>query len=323
LISRQKDTFCSTTISAAASDSSGRTTDSFKYDPFGRRIEKSSSAAASVFAYDDDNLIEETNSSGTVVARYAETENIDEPLAMLRSSATSYYEQDGVGSVTSLSNAAGALAQTYAFDSFGNLTASTGSVTNPFRYTARDFDTETNLQFSRARYYDPVSGRFLSEDPLAFDASLNFYSYVSNSPTSFNDPFGLAECVYSISQHTLVCTSNFVPPVGPTWSVQVGPGGVHSGDPGGCRDNPKCANNWGSGPIQPGRFKMNFDNRPEHQGWGDYRLEPSPYHWWHGPLERLHMARGGFELHIGSITHGCINADKTDPQAVGAFHAMQ
>jgi len=71
-----------------------------------------------------------------VVARYAETENIDEPLAMLRSSATSYYEQDGVGSVTSLSNAAGALAQTYAFDSFGNLTASTGSVTNPFRYTA-------------------------------------------------------------------------------------------------------------------------------------------------------------------------------------------
>src|SRR5580693_8251329 len=95
LISRQKDTFCSTTISAAASDSSGRTTDSFKYDPFGRRIEKSSSAATSVFAYDADNLIEETNSSGAVVARYSQTDNIDEPLAMLRSSATSYYNADG------------------------------------------------------------------------------------------------------------------------------------------------------------------------------------------------------------------------------------
>jgi RHS repeat-associated protein len=296
---------------------------SFKYDPFGRRIEKTTSSTTSIYAYDADNLIEETNAAGAVVARYAQTQNVDEPLAMLRSSTTSYFDQDGVGSVTSLSNTAGALAQTYTFDSFGKQTASSGSLVNPFQYTAREFDSETNLQFSRARYYDPATGRFLSEDPLNFDAGLNFYTYVSNSPTSFNDPFGLAECVYSISQHTLVCTSNFVPPVGPTWSVQVGPGGVHSGDPGDCRDNPKCANNFGSGPIQPGRYRMNFDNRPEHNGWGDYRLEPSPYSRWHGPLERLHLARGGFELHIGSITHGCINADKTDPQAVGAFHAMQ
>jgi hypothetical protein len=68
---------------------------------------------------------------------------------------------------------------------------------------------------------------------------------------------------------------------------------------------------------------MNFDNRPEHQGWGDYRLEPWPHHKGDGIRERLHLRRGGFELHIGSITHGCINADKTDPQAVDAFHAMQ
>ena len=57
--------------------------DSFKYDPFGRRIYKSSSTATSVYGYDGDNLIEETNSTGTVVARYEQTQNIDEPLAML------------------------------------------------------------------------------------------------------------------------------------------------------------------------------------------------------------------------------------------------
>jgi hypothetical protein len=56
--------------------------DSFKYDPMGRRIEKSSSATTSVFAYDGDNLIEETNASGGVVARYSQTQNIDEPLAI-------------------------------------------------------------------------------------------------------------------------------------------------------------------------------------------------------------------------------------------------
>jgi hypothetical protein len=60
---------------------------SFKYDPFGRRIYKSSTSGTSVYAYDGDNLIEETNSAGTVVARYEQTQNIDEPLAMLLSLA--------------------------------------------------------------------------------------------------------------------------------------------------------------------------------------------------------------------------------------------
>jgi hypothetical protein len=62
----------------------------FKYDPLGR-IEKISPTTTSIFAYDGDNLIEEANSSGGVVARYTQTDNIDEPLAMLRSSTTSYY----------------------------------------------------------------------------------------------------------------------------------------------------------------------------------------------------------------------------------------
>jgi YD repeat-containing protein len=100
---------------------------SFKYDPFGRRIYKSFSAGTtSVYAYDGDNLVEETNATGSVVARYSQTQNIDEPLAVLRSAATSYFHADGLGSVTSLSNAAGSIANTYTYDSFGKLTASTG-----------------------------------------------------------------------------------------------------------------------------------------------------------------------------------------------------
>ena len=140
----------------------------FKYDPFGRRVYKSSSSGTSVFAFDGDNLIEETNSSGAAVARYAQTQNIDEPLAMLRSATTSYYNADGLGSITSLANGAGALAQTYTFDSFGNQTAASGSLVNPFRFTSREFDTETNLYFNRARYLDPSTGRFTREDPASF-----------------------------------------------------------------------------------------------------------------------------------------------------------
>ena len=163
----------------------------FKYDPFGRRIYKSFSAGTpSVYAFDGDNLVEETNSSGVAIARYSQTQNIDEPLAMLRSGATSYYHADGLGSITALSNSAGSLAQTYSYDSFGR-PSSTGSLTNPFQYTARELDTETSLYYYRARYYDPQAGRFLGEDPIGFGGGSNFYNYSSADPMNFSDPTGL------------------------------------------------------------------------------------------------------------------------------------
>jgi RHS repeat-associated protein len=119
--------------------------------------------------------------------------NIDEPLAMLRSGATSYYEADGLGSITSLSNSSGSVVQTYNYygvTSFGTHSSS-GSITNPFRFTAREYD-ETGLYFYRARYYDPQSGRFLSEDPIRFAGDTgSFYRYVRNRPTYFRDPSGL------------------------------------------------------------------------------------------------------------------------------------
>jgi RHS repeat-associated protein len=164
---------------------------SFKYDPFGRRIYKSSSSGTSVYAYDQDNLIEKTNASGGIVARYTQTDSIDEPVAMLRSSATSYFHADGLGSVTSLSSAAGAIANTYTYDSFGKLTVSTSSLVNPFQYTARESDAETGLYYYRARYYDQNTGRFMSEDSIRYDAGdSNFYRYVANAPLDFVDRSG-------------------------------------------------------------------------------------------------------------------------------------
>jgi len=116
---------------------------------------------------------------------------LDEELSVLRSGTTSYYETDGLGSATSLSNGAGALAKTYTYDSYGKLTASTGTLTNQFQYTGREFDSETGLYFNRARYYDPQVGRFISEDPVGFLGGINKYAYVLNRPTNFSDPSGL------------------------------------------------------------------------------------------------------------------------------------
>ncbi|HLJ27687.1 MAG TPA: RHS repeat-associated core domain-containing protein [Candidatus Angelobacter sp.] len=126
-----------------------------------------------------------------MLARYSQGIGIDEPLGETRSGATNYYEQDGLGSVTSLSSSGGSLANTYGYDSFGNLTTASGTVTNPFQYTGRDYDPETGLRYYRARYYDPTSGRFLSEDPIGFLGGVNFYSYVHNNSLLLRDPFGM------------------------------------------------------------------------------------------------------------------------------------
>ena len=168
----------------------------FKYDPFGRRIQKAftqnGTTTTTNYVYDGDNSVEEVNATGSVVARYADTLNIDEPLAESRSGTTSYYQADGLSSVTSLSTAAGALANTYTYDSFGKLTASTGTLTNPFQYTGRDYDAETGLRYYRTRYYDPASGRFISEDPVRFKGGINLYAYAVNNPLNLTDATGLA-----------------------------------------------------------------------------------------------------------------------------------
>jgi hypothetical protein len=61
---------------------------------------------------------------------------------------------------------------------------------------------------------------------VGFFGGRDFYSYVGSTPTGFIDPFGLAECVYSISQHTLTCTSDVNPQVGPRAELTLGPGGL-------------------------------------------------------------------------------------------------
>jgi RHS repeat-associated protein len=177
-------------VQAMVSGQNGGTT-TFNYDPFGRRIQKSGPLGTTNYLYDGLNVLEDIDNGGSAIARYMDTTDADELLSELRSGAASYYQQDGLNSITSLSNPSGALANTYKFDSFGQLNASTGSVVNPFQYTGRELDQETGTYEYRARYFDPQTGRFLSEDPFRFVAGQNFYAYVQNSPPNLNDPMGL------------------------------------------------------------------------------------------------------------------------------------
>jgi RHS repeat-associated protein len=178
---------------------------SFKYDG-GRRVQKAftqgSTTTTTNYLYDGNNAVADVDQNGNVLARYATTQNIDEPLAELRGTTTSFYSEDGLGSITSLTTSAGALGNTYTYDSFGKLTASSGSIVNRFQYAGRELDSETGLYFYRARYYDPGAGRFLSEDPIGFRGGRNFYAYVNNDPTNLIDPDGTAfiDCAAAIAE---------------------------------------------------------------------------------------------------------------------------
>jgi RHS repeat-associated protein len=164
---------------------------SFRYDPLGRRIQKATSSATTIYAYEGDNIVQETDASGTAQARFTMGFSIDEPLAQLRSGATHFYSADGLGSITSLTNGAGAIAATYSYDTFGNLTSYSGLIVNPFRYTGREWDSEIGIYYYRARFHDASMGRFINEDSIRFRAGINFFTYVENDPINLTDPKGM------------------------------------------------------------------------------------------------------------------------------------
>jgi RHS repeat-associated protein len=162
------------------------TTTTFRYDSLGRRIEVQSASQDTRFAYDGSNIHLEYNGANQLQASYTDGAGLDSVLGMSRGSNSYYYSVDGLNSTTALTDGTGAVVQRYSYDAVGHQTQ-TGTVTNPFTYTGRELDSKSGLYYERARYYDPGTGRFLSEDP---QATANLYPYAGNDPVDLIDPTG-------------------------------------------------------------------------------------------------------------------------------------
>lgn len=163
----------------------------YAYMPSGLRIQ-STGADGSVkrFFYDEGNTLLELDATGNPSARYTSGPGLDSWL--IRESAGDYYtyHKDGLGSITALADNAGAVANAYRYDIYGNLLEQTAAVENPYQFTGRRLDSESGLYYYRTRYYDNRTGKFTTTDPIGFGGGPNQYRYVDNNPINYIDPTG-------------------------------------------------------------------------------------------------------------------------------------
>jgi RHS repeat-associated protein len=144
------------------------------------------------YAIDRDQIAFVTDEQGNETFHYLYGLNVDQVLAQDSPTGMVWSLSDRLGSIDLLIDASGNVVDKCTFDSFGNLLEQTNPlVAFRYGYTAREFDAESGLYFYRARYYDPGIGRFISVDPMSFEAGdTNLYRYVFNSPTQWTDPSG-------------------------------------------------------------------------------------------------------------------------------------
>jgi RHS repeat-associated protein len=170
-------------------------TDVWQYtcDGFGNRVASAHNGVTTNYVIDPiglGDLAAEYDATGNLIARYNHGYGLVSRFDSLGSGA--YYTFSAIGNTSELTNAAGTVLNYYSYDPFGVSLGKSESSPNPFEFVGEHgVMSETNgLQFMRARYYDPVTGRFGQCDPSRALVGSNSYSYAANRPSVFVDPSG-------------------------------------------------------------------------------------------------------------------------------------
>jgi RHS repeat-associated protein len=185
----------------------------FTYDWMSRRVQKVVSAwngsafanpATNKFIYDSRNLLVIVDAQLTVLKSFTwgldlSGSSMDKAggvggLVMLNISGTNCFPAyDGNGNITAAVGAAnGALLARYDYNPFGILLRATGIFAhqNPFRFSTKFADDETDLVWYGYRYYSPNYGRWISRDPSGEKGGVNLFGFVGNRPISVFDTDG-------------------------------------------------------------------------------------------------------------------------------------
>ena len=107
--------------------------------------------------------------------------------------------QDEQGSTAYITREDGEVENSYVYDAFGNVLERKEGVRNDILYRDQQYDQEAGQYYLRARYYNPVIGRFIQEDTYRGDG-LNLYAYCGNNPVMYYDPSGHTKVTQPITE---------------------------------------------------------------------------------------------------------------------------
>ena len=164
----------------------------YEYDGVGTRLRSIHFGIETRYIYDlEGNLLAEANANNEIFTYYVYGLGL---LAMVTPQDETFtYHYDGTGNTIAITDQARNIQNTYAYTPFG-ITTENETFDQPFTFSGEYGVTQepNGLYYMRARYYDPIIGRFISEDPIHFAAGdVNLYAYVSNDPINWIDPLGL------------------------------------------------------------------------------------------------------------------------------------
>ena len=171
-------------------------------DALGRRASVTVTGQTTYFVYDGPHVIADVNASGSVIRSYVYGPGIDNILAMTTYGSTTqtyFYLKDQIGSTLALVDASGAVIERYDYDAWGRVTVydhahrelTASAVGNRYTFQGREYSWQTRLLYFRSRWYDSITGRWLSRDTIGIAGGLNLYAFCGNNPVNCVDPFGL------------------------------------------------------------------------------------------------------------------------------------
>lgn len=165
----------------------------YQYDAFGDRVATVENGAVTRDVIDPiglGNVVGEYDGAGNLKAHY----DHDFGLLSRRDAAGNpcYYTFDAIGNVQQLVNAAGNIANAYAYVPFGGSINKIEAIPNPFQFVGQFgvMKKGNGMDFMRARHYMPCIGRFALSDPLGVFGGINMNAYCQNNPISYIDPQG-------------------------------------------------------------------------------------------------------------------------------------
>src|SRR5579884_1185520 len=196
----------------------GRGNVSMVYDGDGNRVSENIGGVTTNYLVDTQNptgyaqVVDELQ-SGAVARSYSYgLERISETQPINSTLTTSFYGYDGHGSVRQLTNAAGAVTDSYDYDAFGNLINSTGTTPNNYLFAGEQYDPNLGVYYNRARYLNTTTGRFWTMDNLEGQprdpVSLHKYLYASGDPIDRVDPTGNQDFVSELGAESIATTLN-------------------------------------------------------------------------------------------------------------------